>query len=384
MKYDSIVESIATNGEPGVVWLDNAQKYSRINGQPDYKDKKAKGVNPCGEQTLESFELCCLVETFPSRHDSYEEYEETLKYAYLYAKSVTLENTHWGVTNAVMGKNRRIGTSQSGIIDAFVRHGRKNMLDWCEKGYNYLKNLDETYSDWLCTPKSIKITSVKPSGTVSLLPGVSPGIHYPHSKYYIRRMRIATNHKDLIPILEEAGYHIEKDVYSPNTVVVEFPIKEKFFERSKNDVSLWEQLENAAMYQKHWSDNQVSITVTFKKEEVKDIKYALECYESRLKSVSMLPISEHGYEQAPYEEITEEKYKEMVACIKPLNLKTITTQGIGEEGCTTDACELKKELSHIKEAISNGNGNNEIVKIEKDDRFSDFCIDLNLDNEIEK
>ena len=93
----------------------------------------------------------------------------------------------------------------------------------------------------------------------------------------------------------------------------------------------------------------------------------------------MLPISEHGYEQAPYEEITEERYEEMVANIKPLNLKNITTQGIGEEGCTTDACELKKELSQIKEAISNGNTNNGIVKIEKDDRFSDFCIDLNLD-----
>jgi len=375
MDYEPIVEGIATNGEPGVLWLENAQKYSRINGEPDYKDKKAKGVNPCGEQTLESFELCCLVETFPSRHESYEEYEETLKYAYLYAKSVTLENTHWGFTNAVMGKNRRIGTSQSGIIDAFVRHGRKNMLEWCDNGYNYLKELDEIYSDWLCIPKSIKITSVKPSGTVSLLPGVSPGIHYPHSKHYIRRMRIATNHKDLIPVLEEAGYHIEPDVYSHNTVVVEFPIEEKFFERSKNDVSMWEQFENAAAYQRHWSDNQVSITVTFKKEEVKEIKYALECYESKLKSVSMLPILDHGYQQAPYEEITKERYEEMIANIKPLNLKNITTQGIGEEGCTTDACELKKEISQIKEAISNGNGSVNVIKIEKDERFADFCLD---------
>ncbi len=375
MKYDSIVEGIATNGEPGVLWLDNAQNYSRINGEPDYIDKKAKGVNPCGEQTLESFELCCLVETFPSRHETYEEYQDTLKYAYLYAKSVTLENTHWAFTNAVMGKNRRIGTSQSGIIDAFVRHGRKNMLDWCEKGYNYIRELDEKYSDWLCIPKSIKITSVKPSGTVSLLPGVSPGIHYPHSKYYIRRMRISTNHEDLIPVLEEAGYHIEPDVYSRNTVVVEFPIKEKFFERSKNDVSMWEQFENAAAYQRYWSDNQVSVTVTFKKEEVKDIKYALECYESKLKSVSMLPIMDHGYEQAPYEEITKERFEQMITGITPLNLKNITTQAIGEEGCTTDACEIKKEISQIKEAIKNGNGNG-IISLEKDERFADFCLDL--------
>ena len=64
----------------------------------------------CGEQTLESFELCCLVETFPANHDSFEEYEETLRYAYLYAKTVTLINTHWNETNAVMGKNRANGS----------------------------------------------------------------------------------------------------------------------------------------------------------------------------------------------------------------------------------------------------------------------------------
>ncbi|MBN2155993.1 MAG: ribonucleoside-triphosphate reductase, adenosylcobalamin-dependent [Candidatus Lokiarchaeota archaeon] len=377
IEYSPIVDSIAKNGEPGVLWLENAQKYSRINGEPDYKDKKAKGVNPCGEQTLESFELCCLVETFPSRHDSYDEYQDTLKYAYLYAKSVTLENTHWGFTNAVMGKNRRIGTSQSGIIDAFVKHGRKTMLDWCDRGYNYLKKLDEKYSDWLCIPKSIKITSVKPSGTVSLLPGVSPGIHYPHSEYYIRRIRLSSN-SDLIPILKEAGYNIEEDVYSKNAMVAEFPVHEKHFRRSKVEVSMWEQFENAAAYQKYWSDNQVSVTITFRKEEVKDIKYALECYESKLKSVSMLPINDHGYEQAPYEEITREYYEEMTAKLKHLNLKNVSVKAIGEEGCTTDTCELKKEISQITEAISN-NENGGIIKVEKDTRFSDLCFDPDQD-----
>ncbi|MHA1896867.1 MAG: hypothetical protein ACTSU2_05660, partial [Promethearchaeota archaeon] len=291
--YSPIVDSIAKNGEPGVIWLENAQKYSRINGLPDYKDRKAAGVNPCGEQTLESFELCCLVETFPSRHESWEEFKETLKYAYLYAKSVTLVNTHWSVTNAVMGKNRRIGTSQSGIIDAFVKHGRRKILQWCDKGYEYLRKLDEKYSNWLCIPKSIKITSVKPSGTVSLLPGVSPGIHYPHAEYYIRRVRLSKN-SELVDILRNAGYKIEPDVYSDTAYVVEFPIHEKYFERSKKDVSIWEQFQNAADYQRHWSDNQVSITITFKKEEVKDIKHCLECFEDKLKGVSLLPIKEHG------------------------------------------------------------------------------------------
>ncbi len=341
LDYSFLANQIAVNGEPGILWLENARAYSRMGDDPDYKDKKAAGVNPCGEQTLESFELCCLVETFPSRHESYEEFQETLKYAYLYSKSVTLVNTHWQETNAVMLKNRRMGISQTGIIEAFVKHGRRKILEWCDKAYNYLRELDEQYSDWLCIPKSVKITTVKPSGTVSLLPGVPPGIHYPHSEYYIRRIRLSKN-SDLIPNIKNAGYKIEDDSYSPNTVVAEFPIHEKYFERSKNDVSIWEQAENAAAYQKYWSDNQVSITITFKPEEADQIKYVLEAYEDKLKSASFLPIKEHGYKQAPYEEITKEAYEEMIENITPLNLDETKDREIGSKFCDAEGkCEVK-------------------------------------------
>ena len=339
LDYSFIANQIAVNGEPGVFWLENAKAYSRMGEKPDFKDKKAAGVNPCGEQTLESFELCCLVESFPSRHDSYEEFQETLKYAYLYAKSVTLVNTHWQETNAVMLKNRRMGISQTGIIEAFVKHGRRKMLEWCVKGYNYLQDLDEQYSGWLCIPRSIKITTVKPSGTVSLLPGVPPGIHYPHSEYYIRRIRLSMN-SDLIEPIKNAGYKIETDSYSPNTVVAEFPVHEKYFERSKNDVSIWEQAENAAAYQHYWSDNQVSITITFTQDEADQIKHVLECYEDKLKSVSFLPIKKHGYKQAPYEEITREKYEELTRNTKPLYLDETKDRAIGEKFCDSDSCEL--------------------------------------------
>ncbi len=341
LDYSFIADQIAVNGEPGVLWLDNARAFSRMGDKPDYKDKKAAGVNPCGEQTLESFELCCLVETFPSRHDSYEEFQETLKYAYLYAKSVTLVNTHWQETNAVMLKNRRMGISQTGIIEAFLKFGRRIMLDWCDKGYKYLRKLDEQYSNWLCIPKSIKLTTVKPSGTISLLPGVSPGIHYPHSKYYIRRIRLSKN-SDLVNIIEDAGYKIEEDKYSKNSLVAEFPIKKEYFKRSKKDVSIWEQAENAAAYQKWWSDNQVSITITFKPEEAREIEHVLECYEDKLKSVSFLPYKEHGYEQAPYEEITKEEYEEMVAKTTPIkSLEATKDRALGEIFCDSDKCEVK-------------------------------------------
>ena len=342
LDYSFIADQIAVNGEPGIFWLDNAKAYSRMGDKPDYKDKKAAGINPCGEQTLESFELCCLVETFPSRHDSYEEFQETLKFAYLYSKSVTLVNTHWQETNAVMLKNRRMGVSQTGIIEAFVKNGRRTILEWCEKGYNYLQNLDEQYSGWLCIPRSIKITTVKPSGTVSLLPGVPPGIHYPHSEYYIRRIRISKN-SDLIELIKKAGYFVEDDSYSPNTVVVEFPVHEQYFERSKNDVSIWEQAENAADYQKYWSDNQVSITITFQPEEANQIKRVLECFEDKLKSASFLPIKEHGYKQAPYEEISKERFEEMIAKVKPLFLDETKDVAIGEKFCDSDRCEITFE-----------------------------------------
>ncbi|TFF99341.1 MAG: ribonucleoside-triphosphate reductase, adenosylcobalamin-dependent [Promethearchaeota archaeon] len=339
LDYSFIAEQIAINGEPGIFWLENARAYSRMKGKPDYKDKKAAGVNPCGEQTLESFELCCLVETFPSRHESYEEFEETLKYAYLYAKSVTLVNTHWKETNAVMLKNRRMGVSQTGIIEAFIKHGRHRILEWCNEGYKFLKTLDEKYSHWLCVPRSIKITTVKPSGTVSLLPGVSSGIHYPHSKYYIRRIRVSSN-SDLIAPLKEAGYKIEEDEYSKNSVVVEFPVHEEYYDRGKDDVSIWEQAENAAAYQKYWSDNQVSITITFTPEEADQIERVLECFEDKLKAASFLPIKEHGYKQAPYEKISKEKYERMSSKLKPLNLSSTADRAIGEKFCDSDSCEV--------------------------------------------
>jgi ribonucleoside-triphosphate reductase len=343
--YSKFVPSICSNGEPGIIWLENIRKFSRTKDDTYYVDKFAAGVNPCNEQTLESYELCCLVETFPSLHKDFEEYKETLKYAYLYAKTVTLLPTHWEETNAVMMKNRRIGTSQSGIIDAFVRHGRRTLLNWCDVGYDYLKQLDETYSNWLCIPKSIKITSVKPSGTVSLLPGVSPGIHYPHSEYYIRRVRVASN-SPLVDAMKKAGYEIETSKYGSTeeekekTAIVSFPVHEPNFSKRKDDVTIWEQVKNAVDYQHFWADNNVSITVTFKKSEENQIQSVLEAYENTLKGISFLPISEHGYEQAPYEEINKDKFEEMSKKLKVPDFTKVITTPIGESYCSNETCTI--------------------------------------------
>lgn len=339
MDYTELAERTAKNGEPGYMWLDNAQQFSRMDRVVDNKDYRAKGGNPCLEQTLEPYEVCCLVETYPGNHDTLEEWHETLKYAYMYAKSVTLVPTHNQLTNAVMLRNRRIGCSMSGIVQAFKKFGRRTFLEATSEGYDKIHRWDRIYSDWLCVPRSIKTTSVKPSGTVSLLSGVTPGIHYPISEYYIRNIRFQEG-SELLKHLEKAGHTIERDKYSNNTWVVSFPVKENHFDRSINDVTMWEQLENAAQIQEYWADNQVSVTISFSPDEAKDIKNALELYETRLKGVSFLPKKDHGYEQAPYIPISKEDYEIMVENLKKIRKIKKDTHEITEKYCDSDSCVL--------------------------------------------
>ena len=339
MDYTWHANQSQKNGEPGYIWLDNARTRGRFKDGERFDDVNVAGFNPCVEQQLEDAELCCLVETFPAKHEDLEDYLKTLKIAYLYGKTITLSNTHWPETNAKMLKNRRIGLSQSGVVQAFNKHGRREMYKWCDNAYEYVTQLDKEYSNWLCIPKSIRMTSIKPSGTVSLLNGSTPGIHFPENEYYIRRIRFGSDSVLLEP-LKEAGYKIEKDAYTPNTMVVEFPVKEPYFTKGKESVSMWEQLEIAAQYQHYWADNSVSITVTFKEHEAEQIKDALEMYESRLKAVSFLKLSETGYTQAPYEAITEEQYQEMSADIKPLKRIKSDEGGDGTKFCTNDTCTI--------------------------------------------
>jgi adenosylcobalamin-dependent ribonucleoside-triphosphate reductase len=316
-----------------------------MNNGKDNKDHRVSGGNPCLEQSLESYEVCNLVETFPNNHDSIQDYIITLKYAYLYAKTVTLGQTHWAETNRVMLRNRRIGCSMSGIAQFITSKGLNTLKTWCEEGYKAIERYDESYSDWLAIPKSIKKTSIKPSGTVSLLAGSTPGIHYPENTYYIRRMRLS-KHSDLIAPLKESGYHIEPCYGSEDsTLVVEIPIKVGDGIRTVRDVSIWEQTALAAFMQKYWADNQVSCTVTFKKEEGDQIKYVLDLYQYQLKGISFLPLLDSGttaYRQMPYEAISSETYEQRIKDLKPLKLRGIKNEEADvEKFCSNDVCEIK-------------------------------------------
>jgi hypothetical protein len=342
--YDSAAALAATNGEPGFFWLDNARAYGRTSDGKSWSDSRVAGCNPCGEQSLESFELCNLVETFPSRHEGQEDYLRTLKYAYLYAKTVTLCSTHEPRTNAVMFRNRRIGVSQTGIVENINKVGFREHINWCEAGYQEITKWDDVYSGWFCIPKSIKKTTVKPSGTVSLLPGTTPGVHFPHSEYYIRRIRVSENSRELWEPMKEAGYPVERDEYANQTMVVSFPVHEKYFERNKNQVSIWEQFELAAALQAKWSDNQVSITITVKPEEAGDLPKALSMFETRLKSVSFLPLrGDKVYKQAPYETITKKEYDKLARKINKVKLNlTADEDRVVEKFCDADGvCEIK-------------------------------------------
>lgn len=347
MDYSKTSKLTAQYGEPGYLWLDNCRSYGRMNGlPPERSDFLVAGTNPCSEQSLESGELCCLVETYPAHHESLDDYLRTLKLSYLYAKSVTLLKTGFEETDAIISRNRRIGCSMSGVTQAIKKLGASQFIRWCNRGYDFLTGLDASYSDWLQVPESIKRTSVKPSGTVSILANATPGIHYPHSEYYIRRIRLLANSRLLAP-LEAAGYNIVPEIYGQekgheDTMVVEFPIRERNFSKGKVHATMFEQLALAAMMQKYWADNQVSITVHFTKEEAKDIPLALEIYQHYLKSVSFLPYDPHKvYMLAPYEEITKEEYIRLENGIRPLDLPyNVVEGGMKVGGCDSDTCEI--------------------------------------------
>ncbi|MFA6234557.1 MAG: hypothetical protein WC824_10300 [Bacteroidota bacterium] len=347
MDYTEVSELLSSNGEPGIFWMENARQYGRMMDPPNNKDQRIMGVNPCGEICLEDREECNLVETYPAHHDSIEDFEKTLKMAYLYAKTVTLVPTHDMRVNAVMMRNRRIGCSMSGIIQAITKLGRRTFFDWCDRGYAYIQKMDHIYSDCLGIPLSVKTTTTKPSGTVSLLCGATPGIHYPHSEYYIRHVRVA-NTSPLVKVAKDAGYEIFLDPYADDTSVVAFPVHEKYFIKGKAEATIWEQFLNAVDVQAYWADNSVSATVTFKKEEARDIKTCLETFETRLKGVSLLPLEDedHQYQYAPYVTITKDQYDQMFAKLSSMNFSSQTHDLSAEERfCTNDSCTFSPVLS---------------------------------------
>ena len=341
--YEDYVDLIANNGEPGFIWLDVARNYGRLADPADGKDYRVMGMNPCAEMDLESGEMCTLVEVHLNRHDSKEDFLKTLKFAYLYGKTVTLMPTHWQQTNGIMQRNRRIGTSLTGIAAFADQYGLPTTREWMDEGYNKIRHYDNQYSEWLCVRESIRVTTVKPSGSVSLLSGATPGVHWgPGGAFYLRAVRFGKQ-DNMMHLFKAAGYKIEDDIYSEDTSVVYFPIKSGH-KRSEKEVSLFEKIGLAATSQKYWSDNGVSVTLSFdKEEETKFVAPALHMYEGQLKAVSFLPMGNKVYPQQPYSEITEEEYNSYIGTIAKIDWSAIydgieNLDALGEKYCNNDNC----------------------------------------------
>lgn len=343
---ESIIEGVARNGEPGVIWEDVTKAYGRLIDPPNNKDHRFACFNPCAEQPLESGEMCTLSDIHLSRINNEAELKRALKYAYLYAKTVTLLPTGIPKTNAIMQRNRRIGISVSGLADFQDIHGQNKLRVWLDNGYKTVKDYDGIYSEWLCVRESIKLTTVKPTGTTGLVVGESPGAHWSvGGNFFNRAMRLDRN-DPLVALVRDAGYTVEVAKESPETtVVVYFPI-ESASRRSEKQVTIFEKIAIAVEAQRWWSDNGVSVTVSFNADtEAEYVGTVLSMYDGQLKAVSFLPMGNHVYPQQPYTSITEDEFKSASRNLKSVDLAPIYANGVdgeGERGCTTDVCELPK------------------------------------------
>lgn len=351
----SILEGIQLNGEPGIIWEDVVKSRGRLIDPPDDKDSRFVSFNPCAEQPLENREFCTLADVYVNNHSDLADFQRTLKFAFLYAKTVTLLPTHFEDSNAVMQRNRRIGLSLSGITD-FIdsrRNGLQTIRSWFTQGYDTVRAYDKTYSEWLCVRESNRVTTIKPGGTTGLVASTSSGIHWTDGgEYYLRALRVG-NDEPVLEALRQSGHRIEPDVMNPdNSSVVYFPIKSRA-RRSAKHVSLFEKAALAVEAQRLWSDNSVSVTLTFDAETEKDaVATVLSMYAGQLKTVSFLPVGNDVYQQQPYTEIGEFDYREASYELFPTLLEDLYRDWDGDDvadavGCTTDVCEIKFEREPV-------------------------------------
>lgn len=398
-----IAEGIKRNGEPGFYNLKAVRSHGRLgdrvgtllaNGSV-LREDLAIGINPCGEVPLESYELCCLAEWYPTRclKDGKIDVEGALRaaeHAAFYTQTVQLLPTHRPETNAVIERNRRTGVSLAGAATILELTTMTEAIKLMEHGYDAIRRENKRLAQESRVPEAIRVTAEKPSGTTSLMMGVTSGAHWPTASRMIRRVRVDDERMALRQVLEAAGVPHEPDNWSANTEVYEFPVLTSERIRAAHEVTMWEQADLAATLAQHFVDNAVSVTVTFDKltrqqkeamgseilrlyaqaerhdlecgdddycrsqvEERKtqlmtdftalqrrqpegdDVERLVASYAGKLKSMSMLPRSGHGYAQAPEEAIGREEYEARLAAIGELDWSRFHDQGVDELYCAS-------------------------------------------------
>ena len=339
--HDFFWDGYEGKGEPyGLINLKLSRKIGRL-GETQYPDPKVQGYNPCAEQSLADGETCCLAEVFLPNISSKEELLDVCTLLYRINKHSLALQCHQKVTETIVHENMRMGIGITGVLQS-----TEDQKSWLSETYGKIREYDNEYSAKNGFNKSIKLTTVKPSGTLSLLPGVTPGCHPAYARFMIRRIRISSNHS-LVQVCKDHGYHVE---YQQNfdgtedrsTVVVSFPFRHPDHAVLAKDMTAISQLETVKWLQEVWSDNSVSCTVYYRPEELPEIKkYLKKNYKTNHKSLSFLLHSEHGFKQAPLEEITEEQYNELVANTRTITAIDEANIGLDDAECSTGACPIR-------------------------------------------
>lgn len=330
-------------GEPyGIINLKLARKVGRL-GDENYPDHGVLGANPCVEQFLDDKETCALAEVFLPNIVSKEELIQVVTYLYRVVKHSLALPCHTKETEAIVHKNMRMGIGITGYLQA-----TEEQKSWLSSVYEALRAFDEAYSKAHGWPRSIKLTTCKPSGTLSLLAGVTPGIHPGYAQYFIRRIRVAAN-SPLVQVCRDHGCPMEYQknfdgTNNHNTMVVSFPCNYPEGTVLAGHLSAIDQLEWVVRLQREWSDNGVSVTVYYKLEELPAIKKWLgDNFGQNMKAVSFLLHSEHGFAQAPYEEISKEQFEELKRVVRPIEAIFSIKESELDSGsdCETGACPVK-------------------------------------------
>jgi len=329
------------NGEPyGLINLEASRKMGRT-FEVEYPDPDVQGFNPCAEQSLANYETCCLAEIYLPNIEHYEELKKVARYLYRINKHSLGIKCAIKETEDIVHKNMRMGIGVTGYLQA-----TEEQRSWLSDCYEYLRAYDKEYSRLAGYPASIKLTTIKPSGTLSLLAGVTPGAHPGYSEHYIRRIRMSAD-SDLASTSRKHGYHVEyvlnfDGTEDKSTVVVSFPCKFPSHTMFAGDMTAIDQLEVVKRLQAEWSDNAVSVTIYYRLEELDLIRDWLSLNYKNVKSVSFLLHSEHGFKQAPLEEINEATYLEMSESVTPItSLQQLNVDEVELADCDTGACPVR-------------------------------------------
>lgn len=329
------------DGEPfGIINRTNLQTYGRIG---EKKRDTAVVVNPCAEIGLENGEPCNLTECFLPNLADVNEFLEAARLMFRWSKRITCEDYHNPVNDKVIKKNRRVGVGITGCLQA-PELFKPDVLDLA---YRVIQKENTEYSKALGVPESVRTTTVKPSGTVSLVGDCTAGIHPAYSRYCIRRVTLSAD-DPLVGMLRDAGYKMEPKIridgtYDHASMIVELPVT--YGEETPcadEDFDTWKQLEILKMVQKHWSDNSVSVTVYYDQESLPKVKEWIAENLKDLKTISFLLHQGHGFVQAPWEPITKEQFDTYSAKLKPLNLKDLAVADDAQiDECSGGACPIK-------------------------------------------